>query len=368
MIAPQAMESSGALSGMFKVELALCGVGGGATVGVLTQGLKRAKYAEAFQAAARALGAETFHVDIPSDGAPDDGGELGVRAAQTGLQAFPATLVETFSRCDLMVDLVFLLWSDEQQAIRAAGTRIISCVEPPQALRRLFPDADIRRRVVAARERLEQASRLRFTDDGGTDVTYELGEFGYIHQYGVADEPGRWDHFASALVGTVGNTGGVNGTVVLKPGDIVFPHWRYVSSPVRLTIKSGAIVRIDGDLDAQLVREYLERFDDVRAYGISHVGWGMNHRARWDALTIGDWDADSAGTRGVGMDSRSFYGSVMFSTGPTVEFGGTNSTACHMDMPMRGCSLWLDDERIIDRDRVIPADLHPAPPTETLGV
>ena len=157
MIAPQAMESSGALSGMFKVELALCGVGGGATVGVLTQGMKRARYAEAFQAAARALGAETFHVDIPSDGAPDDGGELGVRAAQTGLQAFPATLVETFSRCDLMVDLVFLLWSDEQQAIRAAGTRIISCVEPPQALRRLFPDADIRRRVIAARERLEHA-------------------------------------------------------------------------------------------------------------------------------------------------------------------------------------------------------------------
>jgi hypothetical protein len=39
-----------------------------------------------------------------------------------------------------------------------------------------------------------------------------------------------------------------------------------------------------------------------------------------------------------------------------------------MDMPMRGCSLWLDDERIIDRDRVIPADLHPAPPSEPLHV
>jgi hypothetical protein len=31
-----------------------------------------------------------------------------------------------------------------------------------------------------------------------------------------------------------------------------------------------------------------------------------------------------------------------------------------MDMPMRGCSLWLDDEQIIDHDRVIPAELHPA--------
>jgi len=353
------MEPRRDLAHLFRDELALCGVGEGATVGVLTQGMKRARYAEAFQAAARMLGAAVFHVDIPSTGAPDDGGELGVRAAETGLDAFPATLVETFSNCELMVDLVFLLWSDEQQAIREAETKIISCVEPPQALRRLFPDEDIRRRVIAARERLERASRLRFTDDAGTDCTYELGEFGYIQQYGVADEPGRWDHFASALVGTVGNTDGVNGTVVLKPGDILFPHWRYVSSPVRLTIKAGAITQIDGDLDAHLVREYLERFDDERAYGISHIGWGMNHRARWDALTIGDWDADAAGTRGVGMDSRSYYGSVMFSTGPTVEFGGPNSTACHMDMPMRGCSLWLDDELVIERDRVIPAELHP---------
>lgn len=354
------MEPNGDLTAMFRDELALCGISGGDTVGVLTQGMKRGKYAEAFQDAARALDAATFHVDIPSTGAPDDGGELGVRAAETGLDAFPATLVETFSRCDLMVDLVFLLWSEEQQAIRAAQTKIISCVEPPQALRRLFADDDLRRRVRAARSRLEQASRLRFTDDGGTDCTYELGEFGYIHQYGVADEPGRWDHFASALVGTVGNTDGINGTVVLKPGDILFPHWRYVSSPVRLTIKNGTITAIDGDLDAHLVREYLERFDDDRAYGISHIGWGMNHRARWDALTIGDWDAEHAGTRGIGMDSRSYYGSVMFSTGPTVEFGGANSTACHMDMPMRGCSLWLDDEQIIDHDRVIPAELHPA--------
>src|SRR4029079_14647873 len=126
-------------------ELALCGISAGDTVGVLTQGMMRGKYAEAFQDAARALDAATFHVDIPSTGAPDDGGELGVRAAETGLDAFPATLVETFSLCDLMVDLVFLLWSAEQQAIRAAQTKIISCVEPPQALRRLFADDDLRR-------------------------------------------------------------------------------------------------------------------------------------------------------------------------------------------------------------------------------
>jgi 2,5-dihydroxypyridine 5,6-dioxygenase len=62
------------------------------------------------------------------------------------------------------------------------------------------------------------------------------------------------------------------------------------------------------------------------------------------------------------MDSRSYLGSVMFSTGPNVEFGGTNATACHMDIPMRNCSLYLDDEQIIDAGRVLPAALKPTSP------
>jgi 2,5-dihydroxypyridine 5,6-dioxygenase len=47
------------------------------------------------------------------------------------------------------------------------------------------------------------------------------------------------------------------------------------------------------------------------------------------------------------MEPRSFYGNVLFSTGPNGELGGTNDTACHVDVPMRGCSLFLDDEPIV---------------------
>ena len=54
------------------------------------------------------------------------------------------------------------------------------------------------------------------------------------------------------------------------------------------------------------------------------------------------------------MEPRSFYGNVMFSTGPNNELGGPNDTPCHLDIPMRGCSLFLDDEPIvIDGDLVV---------------
>jgi 2,5-dihydroxypyridine 5,6-dioxygenase len=198
---------------------------------------------------------------------------------------------------------------------------------------------------------------MRIEDDAGTDVTYELGQYEYLSQCGIASAPGGWDHFASALVATVAADEAAGGVVVLKPGDIVFPYSRYVTEPVRLEVARGRITSIDGGLDARLIRDYLASFDDERAYALSHIGWGMNEHARWDALLVGESDARRSGTAGIGMDSRSYCGSVMFSTGPNVEFGGGNDTASHMDVPMRDCSVWLDDTLVIDRGRLLPEEL-----------
>jgi 2,5-dihydroxypyridine 5,6-dioxygenase len=43
----------------------------------------------------------------------------------------------------------------------------------------------------------------------------------------------------------------------------------------------------------------------------------------------------------------------MFSTGPNVEFGGPNNTACHIDIPMRGCSVVIDGVTIVENEQVL---------------
>jgi len=87
-------------------------------------------------------------------------------------------------------------------------------------------------------------------------------------------------------------------------------------------------------------------FNDPRAYAISHIGWGLNDRSGWNASNPG-----------IGMEERGYYGNVLFSTGPDTEYGGDNATQCHLDLPMRECSLILDDERIIDAGKLLPEDL-----------
>lgn len=346
------------LVGLFRRELELCGVQSGETVGILTENRARSDYAAAFEAAAVDHGAHVFTIDVP---APVLSELEGIALPQLDALASNPIVVDALGGCDLVIDLLHMLWSEQQQQIRRAGARILLCHEPVSVLSRLFPTRDQRRRVEHAAEMLAGARTMRITSRSGTDITYELGQYGRLVQHGSTDEPGRWDHFPSTFVAAVANDGAASGTVVLSPRDVLLPFNRYISEPVRVRVEKARVVSIDGGHDAELLRQYMRAFDDDRGYALSHIGWGLNERANWNALELG--------SGGVGMDNRSMLGSVMFALGPNTELGGDNDTSCHIDIPMRGCSLELDDTLIIDAGSVLSRDLlPPAVPAGTLEV
>ena len=245
---------------MFRKELELCGLTAGQTVGIYTEASQRADYARAFAHAATELDANAFHVDLPEQ-PPRTATDLGGPVGGSGLAAMPSVR-ESFEGCDLVIDLAFLLFTREQQQILDSGTKMFACVEPLDVLRRLFPTEDQRRRAVDGREMIAEAKTMRLTNESGTDLLYEFGQHRAHCQYGFSDEPGHWDHFATTLVTNLGNDGGVEGTLVLAPGDTVFPFSRYVADPVRMEIAGGAVKSIDGGLDAMFIRDYMASFDD----------------------------------------------------------------------------------------------------------
>lgn len=331
---------------LFTRELRLCGVKPGETVVVLTADDEWHENANTFMAAAQGLGATTFNLNVRR-GQPNAVGVQG-RHPLVGNEL----AMRTLKSADMVIDMVGLLFSREQAEIQAAGVRILRVMEPFHVLKQMFPTEDLRRRVEYAKGLLEQARELRFTSDAGTDVTYQLGQYPVISEYGYTYEPGRWDHFPSGFSFTQGNDGGVNGTVVLQPGDILCAFKKYVESPVTLKIRDGNVVDISGaGVDAQLIDSYIKSFSDERAYAISHIGWGLNEKARWYQFSV---------TRQLPaehvMNALAFYGNVLFSLGPNLEVGGDNDTACHLDLPMRRCNLWLDGTQILKDGDVI----HPA--------
>jgi 2,5-dihydroxypyridine 5,6-dioxygenase len=320
-------------------ELQLCAVKEGETVAVLSQGDDRREYADAFMAAARRLGATPFHVRLP-DVSTSLLGDAGAWTVGTTPLGDNRPAIEALKQADIVVDLMFLLFSREQIKIQEAGARMLLCVEPIDNLARLFPTADQRRRVEASEEILRKARTLRFTNRAGTDVVYQLGAYPVMTEYGYTDMAGRWDHWPAGFLFTGGADDGVDGTVVLDRGDIIItPFKKYVEEPVEIRIEAGQMADIRGGVDAELLRDYIAGFDDPKSYGIAHIGWGCNEKARWSAL--------QNDRRSIGMESRCFYGNVLFSTGPNQELGGKNDTACHIDIPMRNCSLFLDDEPVL---------------------
>lgn len=336
-----------ALNELCQAQLELSGVHEGETVVILSEGAERLDYADAFLYACRRLGAKGYHMRLAPPPPPTGGWAVGM----TQLAANPEA-VDALKQADMVVDLIFLLFSDEQMAIQAAGTRVLTAIEPASLLARLFPTKELRERVEVGAELLAKAKVMRITSPHGTDITYRLGVYPTISEYGYTDTPGRWDHWPAAFVFSGAADDGVDGQIVLAPGDVLLPFNTYVQSPVTYTIEKGFIQDIRGGLDAELIKSYMESFDDPRGYGMSHIGWGLDERAQWHGLT--------QFPGGIGMELRSFYGNVLFSTGPNSELGGPNDTPCHLDIPMRGCSLFLDDEPIVLDGDLAVKEMRPA--------
>jgi 2,5-dihydroxypyridine 5,6-dioxygenase len=335
------------LKELFLEELRLCSVGPGQTIAVLSEGDQLRDYAETMLFAAGTLGARVIDVNIAVEHAMD-ASERIANVGKNPLTDDPAALKQC-CEADMVIDHMLLLFSHEQIAMQEAGTRVLLVVEPQEILERLFPTPQLRTRVEAGERRLSNASQLRFTNDAGTDVTYELGDKSILTEYGYTATPGRWDHWPGGFLATLAADKGVNGRVVMDLNDIIFPLKRFVTSPIEFVIKDGMVIEINGSLEADQLKNFIEGYGDPRAYAISHIGWGLNDACQW-----------SVDLPGIGMDGRAHYGNVLFSLGPDTEFGGDNDTPCHLDLPMRNCALWLDDELIVDGGDIVPQDMRAA--------
>ena len=127
------------------------------------------------------------------------------------------------------------------------------------------------------------------------------------------------------------------------------PH---IQDAVRLTIKDGYIRKVEGGLDAKLMQDWLddnrEDEDDMEPYAISHLGWGLNPQALWYGIALNGDEPERSRAA-----ARTFPGNFLFSTGPNTQGGGTRTTRGHYDVPMRDCTMMLDNKVIIDKGRIV---------------
>ena len=168
--------------------------------------------------------------------------------------------------------------------------------------------------------------------------------------WGFCPKPGMVSHWPAGLALAFPAAGSVSGTLVMAPGDVNLTFKRYLESAITLQIENDSVVRIEGSgVDADMMRGYYQAWEDFEGhracYAVSHVGFGLNPAARWDAMTFYD-KRDCNGT-----ELRAFAGNFLYSTGAN-EVAGRH-TLGHFDLPMRGCTVQLDDTVVVNAGALV---------------
>ncbi|HBY97728.1 MAG: hypothetical protein M5U01_21855 [Ardenticatenaceae bacterium] len=284
-------------------------------------------YAVAFMAAAQELGAISFQLVVPANSVP----------IETGV------ILDAWKNCDLVIDLASYgtsIYRPLRTESLKAGTRILRVTEPEDVLLRMPPDPVVRDRARLSEQMVDKSRTFHITSAAGTDIVVSKEGRKAFGLWGIVDKPGTWDHWPMGLVVVGANRPGTNGRIVVDVGDIMLSMQRYVSTPVTLTVEEGVITQIEGGLDAQLLRQWFESWNDPRAYHISHVGWGCDHRALWNRLA-------SKGPGGTD-DTESFYGVMQIAFGRDTSFlGGTNDVPAHIDFDCLRNNIALDGRPVL---------------------
>jgi 2,5-dihydroxypyridine 5,6-dioxygenase len=80
----------------------------------------------------------------------------------------------------------------------------------------------------------------------------------------------------------------------------------------------------------------------------SAIAQGLNPQALWHGIALhGDAPERSRAA------ARTFPGNFLFSTGPNTQGGGKRNTLGHYDVPMRDCTVILDNAVIIERGKFV---------------
>lgn len=240
-----------------------------------------------------------------------------------------------------------LMHSKQTKNILSSGARIMSISdEHPEILSRLKPDLSLKDRVKDAVSRCRSSSIMKVKSDAGTDLMIDLKNTNTVGVWGWTDRPGTLAHWPGGLVVSFPNSSSVNGKLVFQAGDINLTFKKYFDTEVTFDIENDYVKKISGNgTDKKLIEKYLKSFNDINAYATSHVGWGLNQKARYESLTMYD-KAEINGT-----ELRSLSGSFLYSIGAN-EFAN-RFTEGHFDLPMMDCTILLDDNIVVDKGYVV---------------
>jgi 2,5-dihydroxypyridine 5,6-dioxygenase len=329
----------------FVYQFELCAVKAGDAVAILSETQSRPLNVHLAELALLRIGAKPFHLIVPTPPqfAPVPVRSSGYSFAIEGQEQVIRALASVPFVADLTIE--GCVHSPAALEVRKDGTRMLYISnDHPESLERTASDPGMKARIAKGRALMQNASTMRITSDAGTDLRVNMDGAMIGGNPGFVDQPGGWASFPGGIQSCFPRAGTVNGQIIMNAGDMNFTFKRYLETPVTLVIESDFVTDIRGGWDAELLRSYFAAWEDPNAYATSHLSWGMNLGARWESMIHYD-RGDTNATEG-----RAVAGQFLYSTGPNP--AADRHSNCHFDLTIRGCTITLDDQVVVERGRL----------------
>ena len=325
----------------------LCKINKDEKIILLTETISRDINFQLLEAALKQTDLTFTHIDIPTK--PYKLEPIIKSTGASNILDGENQYISKLKKSDIIFDLSKegLMHSKQTKEILSSGTRIMNISdEHPEILSRLKPEKKLKNLVKDAVAKCRNASYMRITSDVGTDLKINMKKTNTVGVWGWTDRPGTLAHWPGGLVVSFPNASCVNGRLVFQSGDINLTFKKYFDTEVIFDIENDFITKISGNgSDKKLIEKYLYSFRDKNAYATSHVGWGLNNKSRYEALTMYD-KSDLNGT-----ELRALSGCFLYSIGAN-EFAN-RYTDGHFDLPMMDCTIYLDEEMVVNKGEAI---------------
>jgi leucyl aminopeptidase (aminopeptidase T) len=182
---------------------------------------------------------------------------------------------------------------------------------------------------------LTEAKSIRVTTPAGTDLSADIkGRIGQSEP-GIARKKGDLQGAPNIEANITPIEDTTEGVFVV---DVTATDFGFVDAPIRIEVKNGRAVKIEGAVIAERLRSLLESANDPNQYIVAEFGFGLNPNAELQGRIIED---------------ESALGTAHIALGDNLTLGGQNRAPMHIDLIIKDPTLELDGKKIIEKDKIL---------------
>jgi len=183
-------------------------------------------------------------------------------------------------------------------------------------------------------EVMSKGSTARVTSTRGTDIIFSIkGRKG--HPLDAIFRPGTIACFPDGEAAWAPVEGTAQGLLIV---DTSMHHIGKCHSPIRLAVKDGRVVSIEGENEAEQLKKLLEDKGDDNSYNIGEFAIGTNPKAR---------------CTGNPQEDKKTLGSVHIAIGDNRSLGGSISSRTHLDGVILRPTVYINDKIVVDNGKLL---------------